>query len=231
MNESAHEALLARWSNEPHHHGRVFVSDGAIDPTLWRQAPRRIAFLLKEAYGGVASWDIRREIREVWGSNLSVTLRNSAYLAFAGHYASGTNLREIPSEHFEAARQSLLASALINIKKSGGTSNSDERDIENNLHRDAAFIHEQIEILNPEIIVCGGTWYCAKNLWPDARYVYDMVWTSRERYFIDFWHPGYFRADAQVAYYAFAGLLLYGGILAAVPQREPPPNMLLETDA
>jgi len=218
MNESAHDALLTRWSNELHHRGQVFVSDGAIDPSLWCDAPRRVAFLLKEAYGGDESWDIRYEIREAWGSNLSLTLRNAAYLAFAAHYASVTNLPEIPSERFGVARHSLLASALINVKKSRGTSSSDASDIEFNLHRDAAFIQEQIEILDPEIVVCGGTWYCAKSLWPKARYLYDMVWKSQGRYFIDFWHPGYFHAP-QAAYYSFAGILAYGGVLAAVPQR------------
>lgn len=41
---------LERWQElEPYQNG--FIRDGIIDPSRWQKAPRRVCFLLKEAYG------------------------------------------------------------------------------------------------------------------------------------------------------------------------------------
>ena len=213
-----HDRLLSEWADRPHHRGAVFISDGIIDPARWCDASRRVAFLLKEAYGGDANWDLCSAIREEWGANLGPTLRKAAYLTYAAHHLTETHLPEIPSESFELARGALLSSAIVNIKKSHGESTSDPDDIASFLDRDRSLILEQLRIIDPEIIVCGGTWYCAKTLWPKAKYIYDMVWADSQRFFVDFWHPGD-RTPDQAAYYAFSAVLRFGGISSKLPPR------------
>ena len=104
-----------------------------------------------------------------------------------------------------------LASAIVNVKKSGGTSTSDARDIQSFVERDASLIQEQIRLIDPQIVICGGTWECTQMLWPDATYIYDMVWRTTDRYFIDFWHPGDWTPE-QALYYSLAAILQYSGV-------------------
>ena len=103
-------------------------------------------------------------------------------------------------------RRALLSSAVVNIKKSSGKTASDRDDLLTYVERDCEFIKRQIEIINPDVVLCGGTWPLVQPLWPDARRIYDRVWAVQSKHFIDLYHPAALYPH-YVGYYALACLL------------------------
>jgi hypothetical protein len=215
MSESEHEDLLTEWAARPNHREQAFISDGIIDPHRWEKAPRRVLFLLKEAYGFATSSDLRRALLEEWDDTAGPTIRKASYLAFAAHHANEQGVPEFPESLDDGPREAFLASGLMNVKKSNGQNPSEDDDIAFYMREDARLIERQVELIRPEIVICG---YWAEPIWRHYKYVYDMVWRHGNRYFIDFWHPGD-RSAPQMAYYALAALLTYSGISAIPPRR------------
>jgi hypothetical protein len=78
--------------------------------------------------------------------------------------------------------------------------------IANVLKYDGDLIRKQVELINPELVICGGVWRFVSHLWPEAQEVYDRIWRDNNQTFIDFCHPGN-RAFGPLKYYALAFLL------------------------
>jgi hypothetical protein len=116
----------------------------------------------------------------------------------------------------EAIRESLLASAVVNVKKSNGTSRSEEKDIARYVRADAGFLARQIEIIDPDVIVSGNVWYEA--LFPGAIRVHDLVLVWKDRWIIDFWHPANQFPDL-LNYHAFASVVRSAGIVSGEDPR------------
>jgi len=204
----AHESLLEKWSRRPQHAGECFIQDGIIDADRWARAKPRVALLLKEAYdepGATAaqSWDLRKFLRET-GPKWKIWW-TAAYWCYAVRQLGSGNLPPFPVEEHDA-KEALLSSAIVNIKKSGGRSYSDIGEITRVAKDDGLLIREQIDLINPQVVICGYTWECVKPLWPEPDRIYDLVWRVGERVFVDFWHPANYYPD-QLNYYALAGVL------------------------
>jgi hypothetical protein len=213
-----HDELLMEWANTPHHLDKGFIWDGIICPERWDNIPRKILFINKEAYDGTEpdpdGFDLRSAIRS-WGGPRGKTYGAVAALAFGLHRASIDRLAQFPrwdTTPYESFREPLLASAVMNIKKSGGKSSSDTHDLESYVKRDGHYIRRQVDIINPHIIICGAIWHLIKHLWPDATEIYDSVFVADGRTCIAFWHPAN-RADEQMKYYAFAALVQNADVL------------------
>jgi hypothetical protein len=106
--------------------------------------------------------------------------------------------------------RSLLSSACLNIKKSAGDSNSNNDDVQFYADHDGDLIKREIELISPDIVISGSTWWAVKQLWPAARQVYDLVWKTDTLSFIDFWHPANQFPNA-LNYYAL-GCLIQNGV-------------------
>jgi hypothetical protein len=123
-----HEDLLEKWSLEPHHQGQCFIKDGIIENDRWRSADPRVLFLLKEGrHSGTGIWDLRKYIRE--SDPDQGTLRNTAYWCYAIHHIKRGRLPGLPiaskrTAEYRKAVEALRSSAIVNIKKSSGRSNS-----------------------------------------------------------------------------------------------------------
>lgn len=212
----SHEQLLTRWSEMPHHRGKSFIKDGIINIDLWNRAPKKVLLILKEAYGeqdASEGYDLRQVISEEWRGPKYKIWWTAAYWCYAIHQSTGAMPR-IPSNDqcYALASQSLLASATINVKKSDGKSFSDFNDIAQHAQVDGEFLRAQVELINPEIIICGNTWEAISHLWPNAVSTYDFVWKDSSRFFIDFWHPAN-QFPNELNYYALGCLLQNGGAL------------------
>ncbi|HQR03590.1 MAG: hypothetical protein JSR19_02105 [Proteobacteria bacterium] len=215
----SHEALLDRWSKQPHHKGKGFIRDGIIDPELWGRAPRKVLLLLKEAYdepGVTEGFDLREVIRDEWKGPRYKIWWTAAYWCYAIHHASSC-IPALPESDrdYAAAGHSLLSSATINIKKSHGRSTSDDTEIGHLAQRDGEFLRAQVETIDPCVVICGNTWWAIRHLWPDAELIYGgLVWRVRSRLFIDFWHPAN-RFPNALNYYAL-GCLVQNSDIAPV---------------
>jgi hypothetical protein len=202
-----HEAVLSAWAEREHHRGKGFIRDGIIDAARWAGARRRVLLLLKEAYGelrGSGDWDLCKVIREEWQGPKHKIWHTAAYWC----YAAQNTVPQLPifPPSREAAADALLRAAFVEIKKSNSSSSSNNDDISSYAERDGDLIKRQIELIKPEIILCGNTWWAVKHLWPEAQQEYDAVWKTKHFSFVDFWHPAN-RFPHSLNYYALGCLL------------------------
>ena len=220
MNEE-YETLLDQWESKLLHKNKCFIKDGIIDQKRWIKAPRKILFINKEAHDGKNpdsyGFDLRDLILNTWkGRPTQGTYKVVATWAYALHYASTDPMAQFPrwdkidqDEQCEA----LLSCAVINIKKSGGKTTSSHDDLEAYVKEDGILIKKQIDLINPEIIVCGHVWYLIKELWKTPVEVYNEVLKTEGRIIIDFWHPSSWDPE-EMKYYALAALIQNSGVLA-----------------
>ncbi len=210
-----HESLLAEWKSRPLHEGKAFFPDGIVDPERWANTERKILFINKEAHDNndpnSKGFDLREIIRDDWdGVPKEVTYSVVATWAYALIYASADATEPYPRYDMidrEKQRESLLSSAVINIKKSGGRTSSIDQDLKKYVEEDGDLIRRQVDLIDPEIIVCGGVWYnMIQPLWPTAQKIYDDVFVADGRTFIAFWHPAN-HSDPQMKYYALAAFV------------------------
>ncbi len=187
-----------------------FISDGIIDQHLWEKAPRKVLFLLKEAYNGESDkgYDLCKVIRNEWQGAKYKIWWLASYWAYGAHRYDGINIPEFPDTEcaWQAASRSLLASAVVNIKKSDGKSSSDMADIGAHANKHRALLWRQIELINPDIVICGGTWEVVSTLWGKPERVYDRVHRINGKVFVDCYHPANHYPNA-LNYYAFMGLV------------------------
>ena len=203
-----HAQLLKRWRSRDLHRGAVFISDGVIDVDRWRAAPRKVHFLLKEAYGDSEvseDWDLCEVIREEWrGPKYSTWQRASRWAYFAQH-GSATNFPSY-DEASAGAREALLASSFSNLKKSGGASASEAPDLSVYVEHDQSLIKEQVELIRPDIVICGYTWALVSHLWGGPPECSELVHREDRMLFVDYWHPAN-RYPGKMNYYALGAAL------------------------
>lgn len=106
---------------------------------------------------------------------------------------------------------SCRCSAAVNITKSNGRTQSADEEILACTERDGVLLRRQAELIAPDIVICGNTWWALRHLWPEAIQGYDMAWKDGARLFVDFWHPANYFPIA-LNYYALGGLLQNVGL-------------------
>lgn len=216
----AHEELMRAWSLSHLHAGQTFVRDGIIDPERWAEARRKVLFVLHEAYGSpehAAGRDLRTAIRTQPNGPGRRTWWTVAYWAYALQNLSDGRLPRFPDdlETSAAAGEALLSSAVINIKKSNGRAAQDWDDLMLYADQDGSFIRRQVDLIDPQLVVCSNVWCLIRDRWPDARQLYDMVWLADGRVFVDFWHPAN-PFPKSLNYYALAAVVQNSGALEAL---------------
>lgn len=161
----AQKRLFERWKAKPahgqiDHRNGVFVADGIVCPEQWFVQDIRPLFLLKEAYGGNADWDLIQD-HLLTGDPIGkhVTWRRVT------QWTQGllnTSLNSICSFEEIEKKQSfgnefLKHIAAMNIKKSGGKKESEDKDLAAYAQHDKEELYEQLQIIDPTVIVCGYT--------------------------------------------------------------------------
>lgn len=212
------ELLFESWKKKEKHLGKIFNSDGIICEEEWKKQDKKILFILKEAY--------HRDIKIVNDYDLAEDLSNNgpwkniwkrvAEWSY-GLVKTTSNYTEPYRSLNEAEANSYLKKvAVINIKKSDGKSKSDYNEIIQYAEYDAKEILREIEIINPDIIVCGytiGSLNAALKKM-DPTFIpfkynkkatsenYHYVW--KNRIIIDYYHPAA-RYPALMSYYGLMG--------------------------
>lgn len=175
-----------------------FVKDGIINQADWKQCGKRVVFLLKEpnlGESGAGNHDFREWARkEPW-----------AELGYWAYALQKTTPSSIPpfDQAKQAFRSACAASAVVNLKKIGGGGIADDNALAQALNRDWDLIAKQLAIIQPTIVVCGGTWALAATkvpLDPNRSWstVGDVLW-------IKYCHPSA-RVDSEIKYYGLAAL-------------------------
>lgn len=219
MSTDLHEELLLEWESLPHHAGKKFALDGIIDPNLWEASPCRVLFLLKEAYPpeGAHSdvgerWDLRRVVREGNDEPKGNIALTEADWAYAAHrITSGLDPRMLDRTNRTELRKALFSSAIVNVKKSDGQRHSDDEDIAHHARKDGPLLRRQINLIAPDVIICGGVWDQVKFLWNTSTVAFDSVWDDDKYSIVDYWHPAN-QFPRLLNYYSLVYLLTRAGI-------------------
>lgn len=183
---NAHEQLLRRWASRAQ---RGLVLDGIFDEGRWSSASIRILFVLKDAYDSDNpddGWDLREYAKQE--GNKGVTLREMSYWA---HTLLNPDSNH-PCGDGRALHNALLSTALINVKKIPGATYSSNKEIVEHANDYGDLLLEQIDIISPDLVVCGSTWWAIKDIVKNATTgtSFDRIYKMQEgRVFLDFWHP------------------------------------------
>lgn len=203
--------IFSEWRlREPHLEQR-FIEDGIIDFKKWEKSPRKVLFLLKEAYDtnqDSSGFSLTTLVREKWKGPKGTTWWRMGYWAYLLQNISISNLPDYPANKREA-KEALLSSAVVNIRKSGGKKKSDPKVIAEYATRDRDLLRRQIDDISPNFVVCGGTWPQTKHIWPYASGVSSRFLRNDEINIINFWHPAT-RWNNHLMYFSLGGICLAG---------------------
>lgn len=200
------KTLFDDWKNRESHKGRLFITDGVINEELWANSKGKVLFLLKEAYDSKrveGSWDLPALIRhkEVSGR----TFKPMAQWVYGVH-GFMENQEIIPFQEDGAdVKLALLSSSVINLKKSSGTKKSSSKNLAMYVEEDWDLISEQIERIEPKIVICGNTWSLIRTKISHQK-ISDRAYFSEGVLYIDYWHPAN-RASNKMNYYALCALV------------------------
>ena len=131
MNLKTHRDVLEKWQASRLHATETFVSYGPIDPDRWLKIERRVLFLAKEAYGDIKpgkTWDLPELVREEWKRPKYNFWWTLGYWAYGIQRLTNGPIPSSPmaGQLWKEVTESVLASAVVNIKKSGGRSSSND---------------------------------------------------------------------------------------------------------
>lgn len=196
-------------------HSDVFIEDGVVNWEIWadRSKGKHILYILKEAYGGEKDWSLAEEVRlyapwsGIWNRIVEWTygITNTSLEKLS---------RYVPDNiSFDKPNPWLNQIAILNIKKSSGDSKSHYGEISAYADFDAQEIIRQIEIIDPDIVVCGATFgdidritgNIIKKCQCDNWYYYSEAIGDKERLFIDYYHPAN-RYPALLNYYGIISI-------------------------
>ena len=142
-----------------------FVPDGVISEEHWKQANRKILFILKETNNYrynvaelINTVVTTKEKKPLWQRPTFHNIGRWAYGLL--NYPESVNSYDLAHKH---RKYSLLSCAFINVKKTTGTSVSKKKEIEASAEKYKYFLKEQIELLQPDVIVFGGTYKVIKT--------------------------------------------------------------------
>lgn len=209
--------LLKEWKVRHQCLGKnQFIFDGIINEERWNKAKLKVCILLKESYfdldvykkdilqtdnnvvqhhwnryivndNGLYTYDLARHLKEhkPWFMWCKVENWLNSLFQFLGMDIDDP-IQEI---------------ALVNIKKSNGVSLSNDADILEYAHLDCDLIRKELDIIDPDIIICGATYdYCIKeNIFDDIQIITRLedfknriIAKSAERLILDCYHPAAF---------------------------------------
>ncbi len=146
-----HDALLTRWTERAQ---RVF-RDGIVEEGVYWRQPQRIVYLLKEVNvtEGEDPWDLPSFLLE---AKRGPTWNMIAYWTF-GLLNGLPQWVDVPQANEDFRRQWLRRIAVVNLNKAGGSASCDHQRLRDIAARDADLLREQLALLDPSVVVCGGT--------------------------------------------------------------------------
>ena len=213
-----YEELLDRWEVfvRTQNPAETFVRDGIINETLWRTAPQRIMFLLKENNCAPNSVSANAPLAQQRDFRLLCNERPWAEIgqwAYGLLYPSSNPEFAEANEHRDRACRQI---AIVNLKKTPGDNTSSNDEIKKYALRDKELLQEQIVLLHPDIVVCCGKDFVfpmAQELFEDAQSAEEIasrplpgcrnpirVFQGSCRAWVDFIHPSMRRGSRQEKY-------------------------------
>ena len=180
------DQLFTKWlAARPEYKG--FKKDGIINEAYFKEP--RILFICKEPNDPSLS---EGDYRVWWNDQMTY-----AFSRRLGEWAYGI-MNDFPlwnSYTDDDSHQALKSIAFMNVKKTGGARTTNHAEIGEYIQRDFDFIQEEINIINPSIIICSlGLSEITRMVLPEitdwVNTGYEILYAKSEsRIVIDFYHP------------------------------------------
>ena len=194
------DQLFQRWENQNTLYRGHFVKDGIIDEDLFEAAKHKILFITKEPNNP--------EQRE---GDFRVWWKEEVKLTFSKRIAEWSYgiLNDFPeydiiSRSNEKRLDTIQRIAFMNLKKIGGIGQSNNGEIRKEIKKNFQLIHDEISIINPEIIVTGLSEPATRDTlfpelmgkWQDSGYEIAIARLNGRTKIIDFYHPSAWNAGS-----------------------------------
>lgn len=149
-----------------------FVKDGIVDKNEWDSSDKKILFILKEPNdeqdenlnGDMdLAFALKKDIKEL---KKYATWRNVFLWSHGILNTNIDNIIDFNEIHKKLENGNLNHIAVLNLKKTYGTSVADMSKIEEIANRDKEFILNEIELINPDIIVTANIMYILEKIIP-----------------------------------------------------------------
>ncbi|MEA4928047.1 MAG: hypothetical protein VB104_05155 [Candidatus Limiplasma sp.] len=218
-------SLFAEWRTKPeidtngkHITRDFFIEDGIIDESAWMKVPqeKHILFVLKDANDEHPRSDWK--IRDLLDHDVKYTMWRRAAEWVRGIILTELDGPDIFYEEFQEGIGTLdwlKQTAVINLKKTPGAGSANVAEIPEYAKVDAIEIQEEIALIDPDIIICGGTRdafniACEISDCPvlraDTLHGYSLIKVcGRPRLVIDYYHPAN-RYPRILNYYGIVGI-------------------------
>jgi hypothetical protein len=188
--------------------GQHFVCGGVVDEHMFETAEVKVMMLLKEVNDP--------EQRDDWSlvDLINDQIRNQHFLPIwrrVGEWSFGLE-QGFPSYrsivgHMDTANitSGLLNIATTNLKKSGGSGESDYEMIKKHALAEVELWTKEIEMIQPDVVICGGTFSIVREI---LGFDYQVCGSGAcygkalNTIFVDFYHPQY-RISPKVLYAYF----------------------------
>ena len=179
------------------------IFDGPMSPEDYYNSPRKILWLLKEPYGKDNSW--KNNSYESWYKNPEFKLDNPTWRMVAN--TSHCILQNILSHHASFPKDIFAALgkiAWINIQKvpRHDSSYSDTAEIEAAYNNGKDIISKQIDLFQPDIIICGGTFEIVCGLF-DCSHKGTIgncdYYQDNDKIILEAYHPAYWKVRGTYA--------------------------------
>ncbi|MGI6174140.1 MAG: hypothetical protein ACOYI8_09635 [Christensenellales bacterium] len=209
--------------------GNPISFDGVVDEDSFLASPIRTAFLLKEINGketieenGVkvqqimkADWEYMTDLRShilakdnkdknlypTWPNVcLWVELLKNPDCVYSDCISENENFNEAK------LRENILSVSIINLKKTHGSGSSVDSEIREAVCYGRTMLKEQIDIINPTLVICGGTFEYAKLLFEVERNQDVMLpcgahyFSRGKRIYLEFVHPSWFSVNRRILF-------------------------------
>lgn len=201
--------LFDRWEKKHKEAGyERFIRDGIVDENWWLQEQTlpKICYFLKEARTKEEHYVLVQDLykHEPWRLWQRVAVWSQAIYAACG------GVREYEEEVIKRnSHEAIRQCSVVNIKKSNGMNKSDEADLLKYLSEDYKELKEELEIINPDVIVCGYTFGMLRKVLKDeldADRTGDVMYGFwKDKLVIDYYHPACHYPN-RVNYYALMSI-------------------------
>lgn len=188
-----------------------FIRDGIVDHEFYWKSGIKILFLLKEVNGG-EDWDLREFLRE--GGRKQTWDNVTRWVIGINHLERDIPWRELETITEEQRIENLQQIAVVNVKKTPGGHTSALEQITEAAIDNGEMLCNQINMCQPDIIICGGTsgnyfnniTEYSNPVWKQTKHGIWYVVEPTGRIIVEYSHP-----EARIK-----DCLLYYGLVDAV---------------
>ena len=182
--------LFKKWENSIPEYKGQFINDGIINEEFYLSSNPKILFITKESNNPLHK---PGDFRTWWQDEIKYAF---SYRIAEWAYGIQNNFPQydVIWRKKGSAKKAIQQIAFMNVKKNGGIGKSDPNVIMDHLKLNFKFVHEQIKIINPDMIILGLSWPEVRNaLFPKVNWIKSGYEVEIGRFgkfkLIDFYHP------------------------------------------